>query len=214
VKVASSYPTTLYIDGEPLRLRVKKLTREQWIDFSAEMERSGRLLRGRELLLKDRQPGEDGLTSEQVEAKRFMALSLHEREAQLEAEKAEELRAAAFTDASISAYVTAEADALYDEEAGRYVTDGADIVRLFGQRPDVLAEILTAVLLENRLSAEQKKTLQVLRASQRGSSGRAVAPGTTPDSTAAPAESEASAASADATGSPETSPSGATAPSS
>ena len=209
MKVSSHYKTTIDIDGEPLKLLVKKMNRDQWIDFATEFERIEKVRRGGDLLL-ERKPGEEDLTDDDVIAKRYMELTPAQRDERLELEKAEAKRSADFGADAISAYVTAEADALFDEDENRYVTEGADIVRLFGQRHDVLSTLLAEIFIQNRLSPEAKKNLLLLRVSRRGSSSSAAAPGATPEPIAGNADGDSSARGEDATASIEANSSGPT----
>ena len=208
MRISSHYPTTVVIDGELLRLLIRKLNRDEWITFASEFDRLEKVRRGQELLL-DRKPGEEALKAEDVEAKRLMELSPEGREQRLKEELEENRRSTVFCTESIEAYVKAAPDALFDEDENRYVTDGADIVRLFAQRHDVLSTFLAEIWLQNRLPTDAKKNLSLLRASQRGSHDNAAATGSSPAPTAASVAPETSVEPAAVTGSPETSPSGA-----
>lgn len=209
MRVSSHYPTTVQIDGEPLRLLIRRLTRDEWIEFASEFERMETFRRGTELVL-DRRSGEETLTDDDVRAKRLMELSSEERERRLQEERAESRRSTVFGTEAIGQYVTAAPDALYDDDKGAYVTDGTDIVQLFSTRHDVLSTLLAEIFIQNRLPADAKKNLLLLRASRPGSSDSSTAPGKTPDSTAESADDNSSAPAAAATASPEPSPSGST----
>lgn len=198
VRVASHYKAPIRIDGDILKLKIKRLNREEWIAFASEFERMQMETRGAELLL-DRRPGEEALSEDDVEAKRLMELPPFERDEFIQKRRDESTRQTEFGVASITSYVSVDgANELFDEDADRYVTDGADIVRLYSQRHDVLSTIIAEIFLQNRLSENAKKNLQLLRASRAGSDDRSKAPGETPVPTAASAESADSAPSAPA----------------
>jgi hypothetical protein len=209
IRVKNYFPATIHIDGEPVRLRIKRLTREQWVTFSLEFERMKRATRGAELVL-ERRPGEEGLDVDDLEAKRWVEKTPEEREVAMQEEQREQERQAQFAVDTITDYVSAEPDQIFDEDAGAMVTSGADLVRVFAQRHDVLSTLVAEVFLENRLSADQKKVLRLLRDSARGSADSETAPGERPGPTAGNVGPEGSASPAAATDSPEPMASGMT----
>ncbi len=212
LRVTNFHRTKLIINEETLWFRIKRLTIEQWTRFRQEWDQFGKANTARRLLL-DRRPGEEQLTAEEVHTKRWAERPPEERDQILAEERAEDEHGDAFALEAISAYVRAEPDQIYDEDAGRYVTEGADLVRIFGSRRDVLLDLIAEIYLQNQLSTADKKKWLSRFDSGAGSSASASAPGERPEPTAPPAAPEASASSEAVTASPETSPSGATDPS-
>lgn len=209
LRVSKFHKSTIYIDGEACRLRIHKLAVGEFTKFAHEFERLGKLHNAEQLELRPR-PDEDGLKPEQIAAKRYGALSVEERR-QLEAEEiAENDRSNEFAIESICKYVTLEPEQVYDEDAGRSITTGEEIVAHFGSRPDVLRDVVAEIFLVNRLSEADKKKLQLLRASMRTSSATAAATGNAPAPTAGSAEPLTSAPSEAASEGNAHSPSGST----
>lgn len=107
-----------------------------------------------------------------------------------------------FSRGSLEAYFTLDAgEYTHDGDA---VTSGGQFYDLFCTRQDddVIPQILAAILLENRLSDEQKKSYRQLFASRYGSPTEPLptTPGSAPDSTADSAAPSASVDHAAATG--------------
>lgn len=119
-----------------------------------------------------------------------------------------------FSRASLEAYFTLQ-DGEYTHD-GASVTGGGQFYDLFCTRKDdeVIPQILAAILLENRLSDEQKKSYRQLFASRYGSTTepRPTTPGDAPDSTADSAAPSASVDHAAATASLANASSGMTTP--
>lgn len=206
-RVSKFYKTGIPVDGEPLNLRIHKLTIDQWTKFVHEFERLGKIFIKDKLELKAR-PGEEGLTDEEIAAKRYGELSVEARATREAEELTEAERGNAFAKEVIEQYVTLEPDQVLDEDENRYLTSGADIIQHYGARPDVLRDVVAEVFLQNRLSPEDKKKLSLLRASLRISNEPKPDPGTRPASTAEPVPSSATASAAAATDVPDESPSG------
>lgn len=199
LRVSSHHKSTLYIDGEPVKLRLAKLGVTEFTKFAHEFSRLGKMHNAEQLALRPR-PDEDGLTQEQIVAKRFGELTPEERDRAEAQELADDERSNAFAIESITKYVTFEPDQVYDEDHNRSVTTGEQIVAHFGSRPDVLKDLVAEVFLMNRLSEADKKKLQLLRASLRTSNATAAAAtGSAPAPTAESAVSSDSASSGGAT---------------
>ena len=100
------------------------------------------------------------------------------------------------------------------EHEGREITQGGELVEIFGGRDDVIPQALLIVAAENRLSETQKKTYRSQLASRIGllSGPPPGAPGSEPALAAAPVAPPASVANVDATGLDSGASSGTTAP--
>ncbi len=208
LRVSKNYKATLHIDSEPVKFLIRKLTVEQYTEFAQEFQRLGKMNVGENLDARPR-AGEDGLTAEEIQGKRYHELSVEARAALDKAERDEAARGNTFAVDSITSYVVAEPGQIFDEDEERELTSGEDMVRHYGARPDVLRDLVGEIFLQNRLSEEDKKKLRLLRASMR-SSPAPRASGNAPDATAPSAEPSNSVASAAVTDSPEPNPSGAT----
>lgn len=210
IKVLSYYPATIRLHddttgaAEDIRLRIKRLTMEEFIAFSRDYRRvsdppSERIFA--------RQPGPEQEKTEQgdyvisdaeVRERRLRAMSAEERAAWEIQDQNDEAFAREFLLRSISDYVTVEPGQIQDE-AGRELTTGADLIRLFVARGDVIQQLVRLIWTENTLSPDQKKVLRSLFAFQHSLS--AALPevlGNAQELTAALADKKASAASEDA----------------
>lgn len=212
LRVSKTYKSTLHIDDEPVRLVIKKLSQDEFTDFSHEFDRLGKIHTAEQLDLRPR-AGEEDLTREQIEAKRYFEMSAEERTKFEADDKAEAARSNEWARAVIVQYVSAEPGQIYDEDENRELTSGEDLVRHFGARPDVLRDLVGEIFLVNRLSDEDKKKLLLLRASMRSLREQAAATGATPAPTAGSVESEISATNEGALAALDLNPSGSTDPS-
>lgn len=108
---------------------------------------------------------------------------------------------------AISTYVTVPAGEVEDNDEP--VTTGAQLVRIFGARADVLRQLLQAIWTENTLSAAEKKVRRSLSGLSRSLNEQTLAVlGQTPVPTVEPAANAASVEIAGVTASGETIPSG------
>lgn len=208
LRVSNHYKTTLRLDGEDVKFVIAKLSKEQATAFGLEFDRVRKIEEGEQLALAA-SADEVALTSEQLQAKRYVQLDPEEQQRRDARERERAEHGDQFAVEAITAYVTAEPGQIFDEDEHREITSGADLVRHFGNRPDVLALLMSEIWLQNRLSEEQKKKLRLLRAFARSSDGPAAA-GETPAPTAASVGSEGSALIAAATDGPGPIPSGST----
>lgn len=180
----SYFPYTVTVDGQPIHLRIKRLTVPEFEQFGAEFSARAH---GRGA------PSPAGPETETPETFR----------GRLDAEVAYLQANAAWLLQVFERYVTVEPGQLCTEgPAGESieVTNGRQFADLCAGLP-VIAEVLGHILLENSLSAEQKKTLQSRSASPTGSTDApaSTAAGAAPALTVASAESEVSAGPAAAT---------------
>jgi hypothetical protein len=141
---------------------------------------------------------------ETVRRRRLVEMTEDER-AEYDSMDEEESRFAdKFLSDAIRNYVTVEADQLFEDGPDgeqRQITAGADLLRVFGGRADVLSQLLRAVHYENCLSAAAKKALRLVSDSARSSVEHAKeAAGLSREPTAAAAGTSASAGTAGATG--------------
>jgi len=209
LRVTRFYKTTIPIDGELLKVRIQKLTIDQWTRFVHEFERLGKVFLKDKLDLRPRS-GEEDLTAEEIAARRYGELSAEARAAREVEELAEAERGNQFAKDVIAQYVTLEPDQVFDEDANQYLTTGAEMLEHFGSRPDVLRDLVAEIFLQNRLSEEDKKKLSLLRVSLRTWNEPTPDRGTRPASTAEPAPNAATASDAVATDAPDETPSGST----
>jgi hypothetical protein len=165
---------TVEIDGEPVRLKIARLTVPQYEAFNAQFAayKDGRGAP----TLKDGQ--EDSL--EQVQ-----------REIAYRKANADWLLD------TFEQYLTVvEGDLLDEDENGQMVvvTSGLQFAQMFSGQESLIGSVLAEIWLQNRLTESQKKTLQLLRASASGSTPTPSPepPGERPEPTATAAEIEAS----------------------
>lgn len=172
-------PVTIYIDGEPIRIRVRRMTDEEHQAYMFDWNR----LQLRTLRQVDRRAGDEALTDDQVRAKREAEWSVDELATKRERASFEAKEEADFTLSGIRAYVTVEPGQIQDD--GEDVTTGEQLVAVFGARTDVITKLSAQVYLQNTLTPEQKKRLQSLLDSE-GSSGESIRPtdGPRPEQTA------------------------------
>lgn len=169
------YPVSDFpIDGEPTRLRIARLTIDQFREFDTLFSKYSR--RGQRRVEKLR-AGVDETLEDQ----------LHEQSAQ------DDVEAAAFIAQVIGDYVTAEAGQIFEEVDGQQVpvTTGADLLRLFGAQQHFVSKLLALIWGENKLAEKEKNAYRLALVS--GNSSRAnvanspTADGPRPEPTVAPA---------------------------
>ncbi len=209
------FPVTLTVDGEQLRLRIKRMTVEENAEFMsgyrAVSEPPSRRFVARASLGPEQEKDEKGaykIPFEALEEKQIPELPPDRRAEYEKAVREHDARSIEFLKRSFAAFVTVEKGELFVD--GDPVIDGLDLLQAFGARQDVIADVLGHMFSENTMDASQKKTWQSLIASSSSSSEPAPdPPGPKPETTASPAETEASAETEPATSPPST-PSGST----
>lgn len=206
LRVSRQYPATVTIDGEPIRLQVKKLTIDEWGRFVHEFQRFG-LIATQETLELEPRSGEETLTPDEIRAKRYGALAPEQRAARDTEALVETTRGDAFAREAIEQYLTLEPEQIFDEDQKTSLTTGADLVVHFGARIDVLRDLLAEIYVQNKLSAQEKKVWSSRRASP-PTSRAPEDPGERPASTAAPAPPAGTGTPAAATDVPGVIPSG------
>lgn len=208
LRVSRQYPAIVTIDGERVRLQIKKLTIDEWSRFTHEFQRFG-LIATQEAFELNPQPGEEALTPDQIMAKRYGALTPEQRAARDAYALTEAARGDAFAREAIEQYVTLEPEQIFDEDKNASLTAGAELVTHFGARIDVLRDLLAEIYIQNKLSDQEKKAWSSRRALPPTSNAPAD-PGERPASTAAPAPPAATGTPAAATDAPAAIPSGST----
>lgn len=181
LQVSTTSPThdlTLTIDDEPVRAKIHRFERQEGIAWRRRFVHYGRP--------RGSWPDLDQETPEQQTAREQF-----EDECRI------------FTDQSVTSYVTfAEGDVA--DDTGAPIVSGADIVRAYENRTDVLSACLQAIFSENFLGKAQKKILSSRRIFSPGSTPSTPTPsGRAPEPTATSAGSSDSAASAPATDDPD-----------
>jgi hypothetical protein len=190
LNITKPEPYIVTIDGEPIRLHFTRMTVTEFETFEAFFTSYG----------KGRRPGETA----PAEDAGWQALAQRAADYNV-------ANAAWILDA-FERYVTVEPGDLTYE--GDTVTSGSRFVELFIGQTKMLIEVLAALYMENKLTAQQKKTLQSLLASEAGSTSETPsANGGRPETTATNVESDLSAASGAVMAPPNDAGSGTPAPS-
>ena len=215
IKVLSHYKSKIWLDdeetGEPqeVTLQVKRLAVDEFETFQAGLTRlndppSLRLLGGRLQTGAEQEKNERGrfvIPNEEITERRLKELDPAARAAYDAADAADETWAKRFVQESIEQYVSAPIGQIFNDD-GLSVTTGADLVRLYCARADVLRAFLFAIHAENTLSASAKKVWRSVSDFTRSS----IEPpkelrGATPAPIVGAAANEASAETGPATGS-------------
>ena len=181
------YPVIFPVDGEDTALRIMRLSGDQYRAFENDFFRYGRHSSRRVEKLKK-------TDDEQVAEQIFDEASRENEEA------------FAFYADAIGRYVTAEAGQIYDEDVdGKQVsvTEGADLLRLYGAKKGFVGDMLALIYGENRLEEKEKNAYRSLLGSGSTSPDSAArtptADGPSPAATATPAEPEGMTSSEGAT---------------
>ena len=174
MKVKSYYPVTLTIDGEEVKIRIKRMDLEESGDFSRALEKVGTPAHlrfvSRDANGPEQERKSDGffvIPFDEIKDRKLLELTAERRVEYEVAEEEHEQSSRKFLLWMFETFVTVESG-LTEEDAGgteRTVTDGLDFLRVFGGRLDVLQEVMTAVRLENSLDAAEKKALKSRTAS-------------------------------------------------
>jgi hypothetical protein len=174
LRIASTFPAVLYIDGAALDVRVKRMTNAEFDDFELGYDKWSSATAG----------PEPETVAQRIARQRGAEAWLRE---------------------TLAANLTiADGQLVKDDQP---VTDGAELLSLFGARRDVVPSALTVIYMENRLSEEEKKTyrsalaslITSLTAPLEAASGTAPAPTA---ASAAPPHSASAAAVMDGAGAP------------
>ena len=175
--IKAYYPVTLTIDGDEVKLRIKRMTDDEFADFSEQHTRvmtptiakvTARASAGREQE-RDGQ-GHYRLSFESLCMERLETMEQEEREAFMGAVKKDEAEARTFIKYAFETFLTVESGVTEETADGTQVsvTKGLDFLRLFGARQDVLQHVLLAIRRENTLDASQKKVSPSPSASRAG----------------------------------------------
>lgn len=226
------YPANLLVDGRAIKLRITRFDMGQHTDFMRGWSRIGRIAKRDELRIeRARQqktdpfmrepmftdiPAVDGQPAKRIpvmetDAEVLARLDLDEaddvRDARDKRDADDEDFAREFVTTSISNFIAVEPRQLSTADAA--ITTGAQLLRYYASREDVLNALLALIYTENVLSEAQKKMLASLHASPAGSTpSTPTASGDAPAPTAIAASNSTSASSADAAALPETKSSG------
>lgn len=179
MKVKSYYPVTLTIDGEEIAFRIKRMTVEEYIEFKGAFIEAGSptiekfVSRSQDECERD-EKGNYRITLEELGRRWLEKATVEQRQEYEKAERARSERDNKFAIDAISKYVTVESGLLEVTSDGseQSITEGEDILRIFGAREDVLQQILNSIWSENMLSANQKKALKSLTDSKPSSAGQ------------------------------------------
>lgn len=178
MKVKPYFPVPLTIDGEEVVLRIKRMTDDEFGWFAARYTKVATptitrvVSRAPSGLEQERdEQGRYRLSFEQLCEQRLEAMAGEERDRFIALTAEDEKEARAFLREAFETFVTVERGLTEETLDGREVsiTSGADLLRLFGARKDVLMTVLQAILNENTLDARQKKASSSPSASSTGS---------------------------------------------
>jgi hypothetical protein len=189
VVLKKQIPFTVQIDGENVRLFIKRMTVEEYAEFAAAF------------LARNKQ---QQVPSESI---------VRSRADQTRRDTEEALDYAHWICEVFGKFVTVQPGDLQLDTAE--ITTGEEFARVLAGYDDIVATVLAQVYLANRLSAVQKKTSSLPSASATGSAPEpsAAGNGTAPETIAASAAPKTSAPSAPAVDLPASASSGTTDPS-
>ena len=181
MKVRSFFPVTLFIDEEKIVIRIKRMNMEEHSEFSSRFAMVSiptfarfvsRASSGPEQEQNDK--GEYVIPLEKIASKWLDGLAPEKRLEYETAVEAEETEARQFLSWTFEHFVTVERGLIEETPEGKEqtVTEGLDLLRIFGAREDVIQQILGAVRRENEFDVEQKKTWGLPTASSPSSIGR------------------------------------------
>ena len=181
MKVKAFYPVTISVDGEEIFLRIKRMNMEEHSDFSISFAQVGTPTLSRFVSRASSGPeqeqdekGEYVIPFEKIAENRLADMPPEKRAEYEAALKTDEQGAQEFLIYTCDQFVTVEKGLIEELPDGteRSITDGLDLLRIFGARQDVIQQILEAVRCENEMDAKQKKTWRSPAASSRSSTGR------------------------------------------
>lgn len=222
IRITPYHVAFVPIDGFAIEIRIKRLERQEQTALETGFHRAQAhewLRRISTRLPGDEQEQRDGafvIPDATIHERRLAEMTEPER-ARFERWRDDtNAETNAFITDTISRYVRVAPGQIEIEEAGeaREITEGADLVRFYGSRLDVLLPVIEAVLVENSLSPSLKNAYR----SGTGSRSSSAAPdsqeasGARPEPPVTNADAAPSATSGAATASIEDSPSGATTP--
>ena len=135
LRVFSTFKTHITIDGEEIPIIIKRLTPEESVVFTRDFGRFGRAVRASAAA----PPPEE---TDDAYAARLVA------------EEADEVRSNAFATDAITRFLSVEAGHLSGDD--QEITTGADFVRFFAVRDEILASALWLIYFENKFSEPDK----------------------------------------------------------
>ncbi len=210
--VSTWMPHKITIDGEEVELRIKRMSVEEDIDFNgrARINSEQTFMRyvSRGTTAEEQETDEKGnfkLSLAQIFERHFQAFTPEKRAEFTAAVAADELKAQEFLKYTFSNFVRVAAGLIEQLEDGtqQTISEGIDVLRLFGARNDVLSEIVKAVRELNVLSPKKKEISKSGSASTVSSSELGPDPGgPKPETIVESAETEGSAKIEDATPAP------------
>lgn len=169
MKVKNYYPVTLTIDGEEIKIRIKRMNLDEAGDFQRRLVKTGTPAYERFVSRAPSGPEQerksDGffvIPMDEIVERKLSELT-DERRADYEAaDDQHEKDSRSFLVWVFETFVTVESGILEQDKDKKWVsvTEGIDLLRVFGARLDVLSEVVTAVRTENSLDEEQKKILK------------------------------------------------------
>ena len=196
VSVQRWVPMTIVVDGVTATIMVKRLTRDEFLEFEERWKEFNQPAPGLEDLAAEF--GNDAARIAQAVGERERDLPPEDRAARVRERKARQQRLAAWVEDAVRAYCRAPRGEL--EIDGEAVETGGDIVAAFDSDFTFMFAAVTQIWFGNVLTTAQRKNFGSLFGSSITSPERRPVPaGPRPAPTAGSAEHSDSAASADVT---------------
>lgn len=194
LSVKRAIPGELVIDGTPISIGVNRMDVDEFIQFEETYMAYGQLGPGTDITV----PGEDAMSAEQITAARTAAMidkqiRMTPDERALESKRliARARELATWTAEKIKQYLTIVPGEL--DVDGEPVLTGADFLKLYGGRANLLTQAISLIWVMNKLPVHVGKSYVSLSASQPTSEGQPPAPaGPKPELTVDGAKPEAS----------------------
>lgn len=190
-EIARSYPITIHVDGEELKIHVKRLSLDEGTWFDHGFNRCARIQRKHRLWLDQQRRSltVDGQTRMESDAEVLARLELESSadatEERYARERADATFMATFCAEAITQFVTVPEGQVQID--GNAVTTGAQFLDAYSNRDDVLKVALMEIHLQNTLTDQEKKVWASRSVSRPTSiASRQITPGGAQGSTAAP----------------------------
>lgn len=215
MQVRDFYPYTLQVDGDEIRLQIKRMDVDEWGWFSMGFSRISTPTVQRFVHrdpndaydMRTDDAGEFVESLEDLTERKRLRLGEERRRELHKAEDEDDAHAREFVKRAFAQFVVVAGglSRLALDGSEEPITKGLEFVRTFAARRDVLQEVLTQLYMQNTLGEDQKKALQSLTDSARTLRERSQAAiGSEPATTAQPAETPATVPPADVSSPPAT----------
>lgn len=208
IVVKKDYPTVIDLDGETVRIRVTRLTVEQASAFNRDLYQSAHPESSALVCRQESGPEQEKklvtigtqeipvfvVSDEEIRDRRIAEMSVEDQSEYHDRVREEMDFALKFLKDTLTRYVAVEPGQIIEEGPPVVdVTTGAQMLRLYGGRQEILGQLLTAVRTQNTWDEDSKKKWRSLFDSAHSSDARrSAAPGETSGLTAGDAETPAS----------------------